>query len=293
MIQRIMVPTDGSSESEQAMPIAERVALAQRAEVLLVQVVPYPIVFDHYSSINPDVYQEILEAAEDDAEANLGRLKARFEDHGVRATPMHLHGSPAACLLDTEREQRADLVVMGTHGRTGLARFALGSVVDRMVREGTKPVLIARSTSLEPSLRSALLMLDGSGVAEEAVPMVEMLAGRPIEKVKLFRAVDDPADRGAAATYLDGVSARLTAAGLETEVLVELGDPTMLARRVAQDMDLVVLCTHGRGGFDRFRHGSVADRVVRVVEKPVLLVRAGTPSPLATEASDNAATPLS
>lgn len=273
-----MVPTDGSPESEQAVPIAEQIARAQGAEVLLVQIVPYPFVLDQYSTISADVYQEILDAAEDEAKANLGRVKAQLEDHGVHATSIHLHGSAAACLLDTEREQKVDLVVMATHGRSGLARFALGSVADRMVREGTKPVLVVRATSLEPSLATALLMLDGSGVAEEAVTIIEMLAGRPIKKLKLFRAVDDPADRSAAATYLNGVSSRLAGAGLETETVVDVGDPTMLVRRAAQGVDLVVLCTHGRSGFDRFRHGSVADRVVREAETPVLLVRAGIPA---------------
>lgn len=278
MIKRIMVPTDGSPDSEQAVQIAEQIARAQGAEVVLVQIVPYPFVFDQYSSISADVYQEILDAAEDEVQANLGRVKAQLEDHGVRATTMQLHGNAAACLLDSEREQNVDLVVMATHGRSGFTRFALGSVADRLVREGTKPVLIARAMSLEPSLATALLMLDGSGVAEEAVAMIEALAGRPIKKVKLFRAVDDPVDRRAAATYLEGVSLRLAASGLETGIAVEVGDPTMLVRRAAQGMDLVVLCTHGRSGFDRFRHGSVADRVVRETEKPVLLIRAGTPA---------------
>ena len=186
-----------------------------------------------------------------------------------------MQGSPAAVLLDVEREQNIDLVVMGTNGRSGLARFALGSVADRMVREGTRPVLLARTPELEPALKTALLMLDGSGVAEEAVPMVKTLAGRPIEIVKLFRAVDDVVDRGAAHTYLEGVSRHLAAEGVKTEITVDVGDPTILVRQAAQDTDLVVLSTHGRGGFDRFRHGSVADRVVRETEQPVPLIRVG------------------
>jgi nucleotide-binding universal stress UspA family protein len=118
-------------------------------------------------------------------------------------------------------------------------------------------------------------MLDGSSVAEEAVPMVKTLAGRPIENLKLYRAVDDPSERAAASSYLEAVSARLGAQALKIEIAVEVGNPTALARQAAEAADLVVLCTHGRGGFDRFRHGSVADRVVRETTKPVLLVRAG------------------
>jgi nucleotide-binding universal stress UspA family protein len=276
MIERILVPTDGSPESAQAVPIATQIARAQGADILLMQVVSYPIVTDQYETmLTYDLYQQVLDAAEEDAKSNLGRLEAEVQGHGVRATTIQVNGSPAALLIDAEREQKIDLVVMATHGRSGLARFALGSVADRMLREGTRPVLLARSTDSEPTLKTALLMLDGSGVSEEAVPVVKTLAGRPIENVKLFRAVDDLSDRTSARTYLEGVAGHLAGEGLNIETAVDVGDPTMLVRRAAQDTDLVILCTHGRGGFDRFRHGSVAERVVREVDKPVLLIRAG------------------
>lgn len=151
---------------------------------------------------------------------------------------------------------------MGTHGRTGLTRLALGSVADRMVRAGTAPVLLVREA--EPStLRSALVMLDGSGLAEEA-----------LEAVKLFEAVDDARDRRPATTYLEGVASQLAGSGLTAEAIVDVGDPAALVHQAAEGADLVALCTHGRGGLDRFRHGSVAERVVRDSKKPVLLVRA-------------------
>jgi nucleotide-binding universal stress UspA family protein len=276
MIERILVPTDSSAESAQAVPIAMKIARAQGAEVLLLQVLPYPLIMDAYTNVGPDVYQQVLDAAEEEARENLARLEAQLTDHGVRVGTTFLHGNVDAVLIDTEREQNIDLVIMGTHGRSGLARFALGSVADRMVREGTKPVLLARAREVEPALKSALLMLDGSGVAEEAVSMAKTLAGRPIEHLILYRAVDDPSDRRAAHTYLEGVSGHLAGEHLEIDITVEVGDPTVLIRQAAKGADLVVLSTHGRGGFDRFRHGSVADRVVREAEKPVLLVRAGT-----------------
>jgi nucleotide-binding universal stress UspA family protein len=117
-------------------------------------------------------------------------------------------------------------------------------------------------------------MLDGSGVSEEALPIIEALAGHPLQSVRLFRAVREPRDQGPAETYLNGVARRFDAAGLQTEVLVEAGDPAALVERAARGTDVVVLSTHGRGGFDRLRHGSVAERVVREVPMPVLLVRA-------------------
>ncbi len=128
MIQRIMVPTDGSPASELAIPIAQRLAAAQSAETLLVQVIPYPVVYNHFS-MDPEIYQLILDASQSEAASNLGRLKSEFEDRGIRTRTLSPLGSPAATLLDAERDEKVDLVVMGTHGRTGLARFALGGSV--------------------------------------------------------------------------------------------------------------------------------------------------------------------
>jgi nucleotide-binding universal stress UspA family protein len=186
-----------------------------------------------------------------------------------------LQGTVSHTLLEFEAEERPDLVVMSTHGRTGLARFALGSVTDRLVREGMAPVLVTRlSSEATAQLGRALVMLDGSGVAEEVLPVVQSLAGKPIQSVLLYRVAADPDDRQAALTYLEGVAARLQGA-IPVECKVDIGEPRHDIDRASESADLVVLCTHGRTGFDRLRHGSVADYVMRHVDKPALLVRAG------------------
>lgn len=282
MIERIMLPTDGSPESDLATPIALQLAKAQNAEVLLVQVAKFPTPFvDGYGSeayVSADLYDQVLQRVREDADSNLKLLQSEFEAAGIRASATRIDAVSAAfSLLAFESEHIPDLVVMASHGRTGLARFALGSIADRMVRIGTAPVLVVRASIDHELINSALVMLDGSGVAEEVLPMVESLALRPINRIKLFRAVADPDDRTAALTYLDGVRSRLRSSGLTIESQVDLGDAATLIERAAHDVDLVILCTHGRGGLNRFRHGSVAERVMHEAQKPVLMVRAGTP----------------
>src|SRR5207253_2379404 len=127
-------------------------------------------------------------------------------------------------------------------------------------------VLVTRMAS-EPSdqLQRALVMLDGSGLAEEVLPLVSTLAGKPLQHLTLYRVVPEPGDRAAAATYLEGVAAGLGASGATTEIKVDLGDPRPNVERAATEVDLVILCTHGRGGFDRLRQGSVAEHVMRAV----------------------------
>ncbi len=277
MIAHIMVPTDGSPESNRAVGIAEHIARAQNAEVSLVRVI-VPIDWQYGASeipIDPSAYEDVMRAIEDEAIAGLARLEAGLAEHGIKARSTALHGFAASELLDCERAEQPDLVVMATHGRSGLARFALGSVADRLVREGTSPVLLVRrSTPVDRELETAVVMLDGSGVAEQALPIAEALAGKPLRSVTLFRSVADPDDREPAKTYLHAVGARLASPAYSVNEVVDVGDARHTIQRVARERDLIILATHGRGGVDRLRHGSVAEAVIREVTNPVLLVRA-------------------
>jgi len=278
MLQRILAPTDGSPESEKALPMAEEIARAQGAELLLLYIIelsPLLLAGPAESAAAANVYEELVAQAQSSATQHLAELETRAREAGIRARSVIAHGPAAATLLAYESSEQPDLLVMATHGRTGLARFALGSVADRLVREGTVPVLVTRRT-IEATRKcdSALVMLDGSGVAEEILPMVESLAGKPLQELALFRVVADPHDRAPAMTYLEGVAARLERTGVRTTVSVDTGEPSHVAERAARHVDLVILCTHGRGGFDRLRHGSVAEYVMRSVAKPCLLVRA-------------------
>lgn len=274
-MERILVPLDGSAEAERALGLAEQLAAAQGAEIVLLRAVEPFTWADTEGGPVIDTYPSLLEQAMADAEASLADRARDLESRGRRTGHAVIMGQPAATILDYETDHRPDLVVMATHGRSGLARFAMGSVTDRVIREGAAPVLVVRrSTSPAGQLEHALVMLDGSGIAEQALPWVETLTGKPLKRVTLFRAVANPEDRGPATTYLEGVAPRLAKAGLETHVVVDMGEPAHVVDRAAHEADFVVLCTHGRGGFDRLRHGSVAEHVVRAVDKPVLLVRA-------------------
>jgi nucleotide-binding universal stress UspA family protein len=169
---------------------------------------------------------------------------------------------------------------MGTHGRTGLARFALGSVADVMVREGTTPVLLVRSLQ-EPKARmeTALVPLDGSILAEEALPTVESLSGKPLRHVQLLRAVASSDEEAGAMAYLERVAERLRAARLTTRLMVETTTPADAITQWGRNADVVILSTHGRGGFDRLRHGSVAEQGTRYLTTPTLLVRTRLAAP--------------
>ncbi len=274
-MQKILVPTDGSGESEKALTIARQIASAQDAELLLVRVVE-PMTTSLTAGggeVSADAFEQFSQAVDDEAEAAMSQLAAKIGS-GVRVRTALLKGPVESALLDYEAEEKPDLVVMATHGRTGLARFALGSVTDRLIREGKVPVFVTRrSSEADAKIERALVMLDGSGAAEEALDVLRKLIGKPVRSILLYRVVRNSQDRGPAMTYLEGVAARLAAEGVETQCSVDIGEPRHDVERAAKDADFVVLCTHGRTGFDRLRHGSVAEYVMRHLEKPALMVR--------------------
>ena len=277
MLQRIVMPTDGSIESEKPLSVATQLARAQDAELTLLRVVEELHYHDAEGSaaVSAEIYEEVIRGQQQDAIRSLDRIEQRLLGEGVRVTSEVRRGNAVSELFDYLASNKPDLVVMATHGRTGLARFAMGSVTDRMVREGSAPVLVTRMGT-EPSSRldRALVMLDGSGVAEEVLPLVTALAGKPLQHLTLYRVVADPGDRSAAATYLEGAATHLAATGITVETKIDLGDPRANIERAAEDVDLVILCTHGRSGLDRLRHGSIAEHVMHTVDAPALLVRA-------------------
>jgi len=276
-MQKILVPTDRSADSEKALAVAQQIANAQSAEIVLVRVFePAAAALPAADgAIDPNLLADLTQSLEDELTTDLQRLEEQVRARTPRVRSLVLTGPVPIVLLDCEAHEKPDLVVMASHGRTGLARFAFGSITARLVREGTVPVLVTRRSSGEgTTLERVLLLLDGSGLAEEAIPVVQALAGKPVRSVTLYRVVANPDDRGAAMNYLEGVAAHLSGAGVEVDCKVDVGDPRKDVDRAAEDADLVVLSTHGRSGFDRLRHGSVAEHVMRQLDKPALLVRA-------------------
>lgn len=143
-IRRIVHPSDFSRASGAAFTKAVDMAKANRAELLVVHVLTpvMPMVGDGY--ISPKVYEEIEATSRAQAQAQLDRLLVKAKKAGVRAKGLLMEGVPHEQITRAARSRRADLVVIGTHGRTGLAKFFLGSVAGRVVSTSPCPVLTVR-----------------------------------------------------------------------------------------------------------------------------------------------------
>jgi nucleotide-binding universal stress UspA family protein len=295
MFGNILVPWDGSVVSEKAVPLALQIARRSGADLRLTCVLP-PI---GKSPPAPPGLPRHEQAALD-----LVAWRARQAEYANTVSTSLLEGPVAPTLAEHAAGTGADLIVMTTHGRGGLSRFWLGSVADELIRRSTIPVLVVRPADAQPSddaltreppIRRVIVPLDGSQFAEAALGPASALARLFGATVELFHAVPTlpvVLAEGAVITQpavdvaildelkrqghemLNATAERLAAEGLK--VMTTL----VIAERVAAAImdqtkagDVVAIATHARPPATRWFLGSVADKLIRGADVPVLVVR--------------------
>jgi len=273
-----MVPLDGSDRAEQALPYATQLAKAMAATLHLVRVNDF-VVSVGWTFAPPYISPDTYEAEATRVAAYLTALRQRLEGEGLQVRSEVLTGMAALSLLDYERAAHVDLVVMCSHGRSGVARFALGSVADRLLRHGSAPVLLVRAFSAPLDLTRVVVPLDGSARAEAALDALAALARTVVREVTLLRVIGDEEEETEAQAYLTTAALRVQQDQLTCRQRVGRGDPAATIIEAAGKDALVIMATHGRSGLTRWALGSVADRVSREGAAGVLLVRASAAVP--------------
>jgi nucleotide-binding universal stress UspA family protein len=300
LYQKILVPLDGSALSEQVVPFVVALAQSLKSAVVLAHVVDTSALEDssqmwvEMPSIKQFVDEETARAS-----SYLNTLKQRVEAAGLQVSTQMEVGTPAKAIISLAASSKADLVAMSTHGRSGVARWMIGSVADRVIHETGLPLLLYRpeeGAKASPAIKNIIVPLDGSQLAEQTLPTVEALAKAVNAQVTLFRAIStytfafaEPYPFGGAEAsvevleaieqeaedYLNTQAQALRSKGLTVQTKKVLGEPANqlveLAHATADS--LTVISTHGRSGVARTLLGSVADRVVRSSGRPVLLLR--------------------
>jgi nucleotide-binding universal stress UspA family protein len=155
MYERVLIPLDGSELAEAILPFAEHVAGPLDAEVLLLQVVepPSPIAgLGTGGIIGPDA----LFLRQVEAKRYLDGLAARLQAKGLRVRTVLGLGTPASEIAATAKAERADLIAMTTHGRSGFKRAIFGSVAEEVLRSAAVPVLVIRKPAPVPAPAEAV-----------------------------------------------------------------------------------------------------------------------------------------
>lgn len=293
----ILVPLDGSPLAEQAIPAALAVAVPAGSKVKLV-LVHQPLPPSQAGVSYAKVELAMRKADRDYLRSVAARLR---EQLGRALSAAVLKGDVVETLARYIRELRTDLVVMTTHGRGGIRRAWLGSVADQLIRTSEVPILLVRVSDAEnlvapASPREILVPLDGSPLAEAVLDPVAALARLWDAEISLVqvvspvvRATEPPVAvptghsdeltalaRESAQDYIRQVAERLRESGVKASgsALVGAGvAETLLDLASPERVQMVAVATHGRGGLRRLVLGSVADKLVRAAEIPVLVVR--------------------
>ncbi len=314
MYESIMVPLDGSHFAEEALPLAMALARRSGARLHLVTVrTPTAALLAGLAGH----HAEGGARPTDPEQAYLDAVCDRICDEMGESVSFTLKDPPVAEALNGYVvEHDVDLVVMTTHGRGGISRAWLGSVADALVRQACVPILLRRPgrdrIPDRPRMFQRLLVpLDGSAASEAAVERALTMGTLGKARYTLLRVVQLPfliegltsaellridteeldRRRAEADRYLKEVAEQMPPD-------VDVRTVTMLHERAAEaildhardtSVDLIAMSTRGLGGWRRMFLGSVADKVLRGAEQPVLLYHPPAPDQPDAEADDAAA----
>jgi len=284
-VQEILIPLDGSTEAESVLPYLRDLApkFGSRVHILGVGI--------------GRKTRRVNRLIED----YINRTANMLHSDNIKAEPVIRYGVAADKILDFTAEKEIDLIIMATHGRSGITRWWMGSVAEKVISEATAPVLLVRSK--RPSTTRAtdklnfthkiLAPLDGSDIGEAALPYAETIATNSRASVSLLQVISPPgtveanllggpdwrkfvkAMHDAGENYLKSVAERLSGRGVKVIYEVATGDPADKIVEYAKDkgINLIAMSTHGRTGVARWVLGSVADKVLHGARIPILLVR--------------------
>jgi len=325
-MKTILVPLDGSRQADQVLPHVAYLARTLKARVCLLRVLPdlydgVPALHDVVASYG--VGEGMLVQAP--AQPSLDARRREAEDEELSAlielraqgleAELEVHvGHPAEIIVETATAKQVALIAMATHGYSGLRRWALGSVTDKVIHTAPMPVYVVRGVVADavqaPQLRRLLVPLDGSAFSRQALPLATELAVASGAELILLHVVTAVVNLAYADPFLGGSFAGLTAEaskeladrafaelqtlaqqihaqhGVTVRCVVGLGlaPDVIIDETETREADLVVMATHGYSGLRRWALGSVTDKVLHAGRTPLLLVRA-------SEAEADAAAP--
>ncbi len=282
MFDHILVPTDGSDCAQAAVGYAADLATRYDARVHALSVA------DSRTLGTAPQADQIRKEREEIAERTCNDLSTS----GVSTERAVRTDIPHKAILQYATEQDIDLIVTGTHGRTGVERYLLGSVTEKVIRLSDVPVLTVKAEEDGEATypyTDILVPTDGSEGAEAAIdPAIDiartydarlhalsvidtMSMGVDVRSGAFLEALEEAAQ--SAVESIEEQATQASVSAVETEI--EHGNPYRGIRSYVEehDIDLVMMGTHGRSGIGRYLLGSVAEKTVRTSPAPVMTVR--------------------
>ena len=298
MYARMLIPLDGSTVAEQVLPYARFLAKTLAIPVELVEVIDP----DDFNLLTDPArgrfLDKLLAEKAESCQVYLGTIARSFVGSQVKCVvPI---GKAEATIIEKASADKNTLIVMATHGRSGLQRWLLGSVAEKVLYGANNHLLLVRAreqgkTDGDAALKTVVVALDGSPLAEKVLPHVVDLAKKMKLKVVFIRTYALPSSIATEeyATYQTDLIDHLEwetrdylekkirevkeqgVADVESVVKFGYGAEEIIALGRDTPDNLIAMCTHGRSGIGRWVLGSVTQRVVQHSGDPVLIIRAG------------------
>jgi nucleotide-binding universal stress UspA family protein len=301
MYSKLLIPLDSSSTAEKVLPYARYMARRFKIPIELLAVIDIAEMAAHMSADKARLLDTMIEDGIKHSTAYLRSIASTFPGVDIKCSVER--GRAEDLIIEKAAADTGLLITMATHGRSGLNRFLLGSIAEKVLRGTVNPLLLVRATEGatsdgEATLKSIIVPLDGSELAESVLPMVAGLAKKLELEIELFRACHIPSyaytgDEGypvnyeelvrrsvrdEASEYLDKKATELKKLGVAKVSCVTkegfAGDEIISLGRKTPD-NLIAMCSHGRSGVQRWVLGSVAETIVRHSDGPVLITRPG------------------
>jgi nucleotide-binding universal stress UspA family protein len=288
----IVVATDFSEQAADAISHAATIAKLRGAELVLVHALSMPDSGYNlpYTFRVPEAYLELADEIRNESQAKLNKEKERLEALGLKVSIRCEAEMPDRSILAAAEACNASLIVVGSHGRKGLARFLLGSVAEHVARHAKCDVLVARGPAPESGYHKLLVPTDFSEVGELVVSQaVQLVAGKgeldllhcwelPGVPVNYWGSTDyglGESIRKGAEEYGATWTKRFSTEDVAISFSTERGDPRRAIedRTKDKEYDLVVMGSHHRKSLQRFLLGSVAETTLRHLKKSVYITR--------------------
>ena len=290
LVKKILLPLDGSELAETALAPAVALAEALSAELVLLRViVPLSIQLD------PDLYKRVIDGGQKEAKRYLSGLQLRSLFSAVRLKSEIMVGKAADSILDFAHENEIDLIVMSSHGRSGIGRWVYGSVADKVLHKAECSLAIIHpQVETEPFAQKRILVpLDGSLQAEQALGLALKLVHEAAGELILLRVTEMPPIPKEPVVGWPGVASVMAIAEQDANIYLQRVQESLkngriqiitqvAAGSVAEsildavdelEVDLIVMSSHGRSGVDRWVFGSVTEKMLRGAPCATLVVR--------------------
>jgi len=267
-LERLVLPTDGSEFSEGAVRGAINLAKTCSSKVIAVSVIETN---PEYETIAP----QLIEKAEKEAREHLESVKARALKEGVDCEIIaHQGEEPYRYIVEEAERNKADMIIMGRRGRTGLKRLMMGSETARTVGHSPCNVLVVpRAAKLE--FKNILIAADGSKHSDIAVAEAISIAKRCGSSLIALSVIYSDVDKKCAEENIKKIKGLAEKEGVKVDALIAEGRPFEVVVNTAKNKnaDAIVIGSHGRTALARLLMGSVTERVIGTAECAVLVVK--------------------